>query len=59
MGKTQTKEAMTQVLCLLEDSQRPLCRAYSFGCSVGGAHPAGFFFFLRNINAVYLVWDNH
>lgn len=57
MGRTQAKEAVTQFLYLLEDSQRPLCHSYSFGRSVGGAHPAGFL--KRNINAVNLLWENH
>lgn len=55
---THGKEAMTQFLYLLEDSQRPLCHSCSCGCSVGRAHPAGFFFFF-NINAVYLIWEDH
>lgn len=57
---THGKEAMTQFLYLLEDSQRPLCHSCSCGCSVGRAHPAGFFFFFFfNINAVYLIWEDH
>lgn len=40
-GGTQGKEAMTQFLCLLEDSQRPLCHSFSCGYSVGQTHPAG------------------